>query len=447
MKKEDGAKNIHIKANIPSMTLMEEAKRGIITEEIKEVAEAEKIDEEIIRRRVASGKIIIPRNPIHLPKPLGIGKGLRVKVNANIGTSREYVNIDEEVEKAKVAIAAGAHAVMDLSTGGNLDEIRKKLLNAVNVPFGTVPIYQAAVEAIKKYGAIVDMSEDDMFNAFEKHAKQGVDFAVAHVGITKESVERLKGQHRIIPMVSRGGSIHMAWIIHNDMENPIYKNFDYLLEIAREYELTLSLGDGMRSGAIHDSNDRAKLQELLIIGELVERAREAGIQSMVEGPGHMPLSHIEANIRIMKTVTKEAPYFVLGPLVTDISPGYDHIVGGIGGAIAGYYGADFLCYVTPAEHLCLPSIEDVREGVIAARIAAHAADIARGIDTDIDKEFSIARQNLDWEKMFSMCIDDRKAREYRARRKPVEELKACSMCGKFCAIKIVENYLNGDKNE
>ncbi len=439
------AKIIHIRANLPTMTLMEEAKKGIIGREIKEVAKAEGIDAEIVRRRVAAGKIVIPCNPIHSPKPLGIGKGLRVKVNANIGTSREYINIDEEVEKAKVAIEAGAHAVMDLSTGGNLDKIRKRLLEVVNVPFGTVPIYQAAAEAIKKHGAIVDMSEDDMFNAFEKHAKQGVDFTVAHVGITKESVARLKKQHRLIPMVSRGGSIHMAWIIHNGEENPLYKNFDYLLEIAKEYDLTLSLGDGMRSGAIHDSNDRAKLQELLIIGELVEKAREAGVQSMVEGPGHMPLNHIEANIRIMKTVTKEAPYFVLGPLVTDIAPGYDHFVGGIGGAIAGYYGADFLCYVTPAEHLCLPSVEDVRQGVIATRIAAHAADLARGIDLEIDREFSEARRKLDWEKMFSLCIDAEKAKEYRRKRLPVEEIKACSMCGRFCAIEIVEKYL-GDEN-
>ncbi|MCD6330933.1 MAG: phosphomethylpyrimidine synthase ThiC [Thermoplasmata archaeon] len=425
------------------MTIMEEAKRGVITEEIKDVAKAEGIDEEVVRRRVAEGKIVIPHNPIHNPKALGIGKGLRVKVNANIGTSREYVNVEEEIEKAKVAMEAGAHAIMDLSTGGNLDEIRKKLLEVVYVPFGTVPIYQAAVEAIKKYGAIVDMNEDDMFNAFERHAKQGVDFAVAHVGVTKLSVERLKKQKRIIPMVSRGGSIHMAWIIHNGEENPLYKNFDYLLEIAKEYDLTLSLGDGMRSGAIHDSNDRAKLQELLIIGELVEKAREKGVQTMVEGPGHMPLNHIEANIKIMKTVTKEAPYFVLGPLVTDVAPGYDHFVGGIGGALAGYYGADFLCYVTPAEHLCLPSVEDVRQGVIATRIAAHAADLARGIDVEWDKEFSIARQNLDWEKMFKLCIDEKKAREYRQKRLPMEEERACSMCGKFCAIEIVNKYLEG----
>ena len=428
-----------------AMTIMEEAQKGIITEEIKEVAKSEGLDAELIRRRVAEGKIVIPKNPIHSPKSLGIGKGLRVKVNANIGTSREYCSIEEEIKKAKVAMEAGAHAIMDLSTGGNLDEIRKKLLEVIDVPFGTVPIYQAGIEAIEKRGSIVEMTSDDMFRSFEHQAKQGVDFAVAHVGVTKESVERLRRQHRLIPMVSRGGAFHMAWILHNDEENPIYKEFDYLLEIAKKYDLTLSLGDGMRSGALFDSNDRAKFQELLIIGELVEKAREAGVQTMVEGPGHMPLSHIEPNIKIMKTVTKEAPYFVLGPLVTDIAPGYDHFVGGIGGAIAGYYGADFLCYVTPAEHLSLPNVDDVRDGVIATRIAAHAADIARGIDVGIDKEFSQARSNLNWKKMFQMCIDSKKAREYREKRKPTEDLRACSMCGKLCAIEIVNRYLKEEK--
>ena len=423
------------------MTQISEAKKGIITEQMKEIAKSEKIDVEIIRKRVAEGKIVIPFNPIHSPKALGIGKGLRVKVNANIGTSREHCNLDEEVEKAKTALKYGAHAVMDLSTGGDLDKIRETLLKIVDVPFGTVPIYQAAVEAIDKYGSIVDMSEDDMFNAFEHQAKQGVDFAVAHVGVTRESVERLKRQKRMIPMVSRGGAFHMAWILHNQSENPLYKNFDYLLEIAKEYDLTLSLGDGMRSGAIYDSNDRAKFQELLIIGELVERCREKGVQCMVEGPGHMPLNHIESNIKVMKTVTREAPYFVLGPLVTDIAPGYDHLVAGIGGAIAGYYGADFLCYVTPAEHLSLPSVEDVKEGVIAARIAAHAADIARGIDVDIDNEFSKARDNLNWKKMFDLAIDPEKAKTYRDRNPPMEDPSTCTMCGKLCAIKIVNKYL------
>ncbi len=423
------------------MTQISEAKKGKITEQIKNVAKNENIDVEIIRRRVASGKIVIPFNPIHSPNSLGIGKRLRVKVNANIGTSMEHCNINEEIEKAKVSMESGAHAIMDLSTGGDLDKIRTSLLKTVNVPFGTVPIYQAGIEAIEKHGAIVDMTEDDMFNIFEHQAKQGVDFAVVHVGVTKVSVERLRKQKRLIPMVSRGGSFHMAWILHNEQENPLYKNFDYLLEIASKYDLTLSLGDGMRSGAIYDSNDRAKFQELLIVGELIERAREKGVQAMVEGPGHMPLNDIQSNIQVMKTVTNEAPYFVLGPLVTDIAPGYDHFVGGIGGAIAGFAGADFLCYLTPAEHLSLPDKDDVREGVIAARIAAHAADLARGIDRDIDINFSKAREDLNWEKMFDLCIDPKKAREYREKRLPLEDTNACSMCGKLCAIEMVKKHL------
>ncbi len=426
------------------MTQISEAKKGKITEQIKNVAKNENIDAEIIRRRVASGKIVIPFNPIHSPNSLGIGKRLRVKVNANIGTSREHCDINEEIEKAKVSMESGAHAVMDLSTGGDLDKIRTSLLKTTSVPFGTVPIYQAGIEAIGKHGAIVDITEDDMFNIIEHQAKQGVDFAVVHVGVTKVSVERLRKQKRLIPMVSRGGSFHMAWILHNEQENPLYKNFDYLLEIASKYDLTLSLGDGMRSGAIYDSNDRAKFQELLIIGELIERAREKGVQAMVEGPGHMPLNDIQSNIQVMKTVTNEAPYFVLGPLVTDIAPGYDHFVGGIGGAIAGFAGADFLCYLTPAEHLSLPDKDDVREGVIATRIAAHAADLARGIDRDIDFNFSKAREELNWEKMFDLCIDPKKAKEYREKRLPLEDTNACSMCGKLCAIEMVKKHLKKD---
>jgi phosphomethylpyrimidine synthase len=427
------------------MTQLSEAKRGKTTPQMKDVARCEKIALDVVRKGVAAGQIVIPCNPIHAPSSLGIGKGLRVKVNANIGTSREHCSLKEELEKAQVVIGAGAHAVMDLSTGGDLDKIRRALLKTVVVPFGTVPIYQAGIEAIEKRGSIVDMTEDDMFTMVESQAKQGVDFAVVHVGITKESVERLRKQKRLIPMVSRGGSFHMAWILHNDQENPLYKNFDYLLEIAKKYDVTLSLGDGMRSGALSDSNDRAKFQELLIIGELVEKARKFGVQTMVEGPGHMPLSDIQANIQVMKTVTKEAPYFVLGPLVTDIAPGYDHFVGGIGGAFAGFCGADFLCYVTPAEHLCLPDKNDVRDGVVATRIAAHAADLARGIDRDIDRTFSTAREALDWEKMFELCIDPAKAKEYRAKRSPSEDTKTCSMCGNLCALEMVNKYLN--KNE
>jgi len=423
------------------MTIMQEAQCGILTDEICAVAKSEGINPEKLMKQVAEGTVVIPHNPIHGQEPLGIGKGLRVKVNANIGTSRECCSTNDEIEKAGAALEAGAHAIMDLSTGGDLDKIRQQLLDVVTVPFGTVPVYQAALQAADKHEAIVDMTTDDIFNAFEQQAKQGVDFAVAHVGITRESIYRLKQQHRLIPMVSRGGAFHMAWIIHHDQENPLYSNFDSLLDIASEYDVTLSLGDGMRSGGIHDSNDRAKFQELLIIGELVERAREAGVQTMVEGPGHMPISDISSNIKVMKKVTNDAPYFVLGPLVTDIAPGYDHFVGGIGGAIAGYHGADFLCYVTPAEHLSLPDADDVRQGVIVTRIAAHAADIARNKDRDIDFQFSKARNELDWDQMFELCIDSKKAKEYRQRRAPTEDPQACSMCGRLCAIEMVRQHL------
>lgn len=421
------------------------AKKNQISQEVCQVAKVESLDSSVVQRRVASGQIVIPFNPIHHPIPIGIGKGLRVKVNANIGTSREHCALKEEMAKAKIAQEVGAHAVMDLSTGGDLDTIRKSLLKATRVAFGTVPIYQAGINAIKKHSAIVDMTEDDMFNAFEQQAKQGVDFAVVHVGVTKQSVERLRRQHRLIPMVSRGGAFHMAWILHHHQENPLYRNFDYLLELAKKYDVTLSLGDGMRSGALADSNDRAKFQEMLIIGELVERARNEGVQTMVEGPGHMPLNDIRSNIEIMKVVTKDAPYFLLGPLVTDIAPGYDHFVAGIGGAIAGYHGADFLCYVTPAEHLCLPNLNDVREGVVACRIAAHAADLARGYDREIDYQFSKAREDLDWDTMFKLAIDTKKPKEYRNLRKPMENTRSCSMCGNLCAIEIVEKYLKDTK--
>ena len=423
------------------MTQILEAKKGNITEQMKCVAEKEQIDSEYIKKSVASGRVVIPYNPIHNPSPVGIGMDLRVKVNANIGTSREHCDLNEEIKKAQTSIDAGTDAIMDLSTGGDLDEIRTALLSISKVPFGTVPIYQTGISAIEKHGAIIDMTEDDMFSMFEHQAKQGVDFTVVHAGITKQSVERLRRQHRLIPMVSRGGSFHMAWILHHEQENPFYKEFDYLLEIAKTYDITLSLGDGLRSGALNDSNDRAKFQELIIIGELIERARAAGVQAMVEGPGHMPLNDIQSNIEVMKKMTRQAPYFVLGPLVTDIAPGYDHIVGGIGGALAGMYGADFLCYVTPAEHLSLPNVTDVREGVIASRIAAHAADLARGKDRDRDYKFSNARQHLDWDTMFQLCIDKEKAEMYRKRRAPQEDPKACSMCGNLCAIEMVEQYL------
>jgi phosphomethylpyrimidine synthase len=428
------------------MTLMKDAESGL-TEEISAIAETERIDPEKLRRRIVAGQVVVPFNRIHNPKPVGIGSGLRVKINVNIGTSPDHKNIEEELEKARIAIKYGADSIMDLSIGGDIDHIRREILKTVKIPLGTVPIYQAGLEVARaNNGAIVDMTEDQIFNAIEAHAKSGVDFMTVHCGVTRESVERLRRQGRITDVVSRGGSFLMAWILHNDSENPLYSNFDYLLELAQEYDFTLSLGDGLRPGSIADATDRPQLQELIILGELVERARAAKVQAMVEGPGHIPMHQIEANIRIQKTTCRDAPFYVLGPLVTDIAPGYDHLVGAIGGALAAFHGADFLCYVTPSEHLALPTVDDVREGTIASRIAAHAADIARGLDTDLDLKVAKARKSLDWDTQFNLVVDPEKAKAYRAKRQPAEK-RACSMCGDLCAIKIVNDHLiENDKN-
>ncbi len=425
------------------MSLMEDAKKRV-TGVIASVASDEGVDPERLRRSVAAGRTVIPYNPLHSPNPIGVGEGLRVKVNANIGTSPDMADTDEEMKKLAAAHEAGADAIMDLSIGGDIRAMRRRLIGATKLPFGTVPVYQAGIRAAAEKGAVVDMTSDDMFQAVEDHAKDGVDFAVTHCGITKETVEHLKRQDRLIDMVSRGGSYHAAWIVQHGEENPLYKDFDHLLDIAKEYELTLSLGDGLRSGALHDANDRAKFSELIVLGELVERARAAGVQTMVEGPGHVPLNDIESNVRVMKKMTRNAPYYVLGPLVTDVAPGYDHIVGAIGGALAGWVGVDFLCYVTPSEHLCLPSPEDVREGVIVTRIAAHAADLARGREQswERDNAMSAARRDLDWEKMFSLVIDPVKPRAYREKNPPSHE-EYCTMCGEMCAIGLIRKYLRG----
>ncbi len=413
--------------------------RTSITDEIKEVAKVEGIAEERLRRNVAAGRVVIPFNPIHSPDLLGIGEGLRVKVNVNIGTSMDYIDVDEEIKKAKVGIKYGTDTIMDLSTGGALTSIRKKILKEVRIPLGTVPIYQAGLEAARR-STVVDMTEDDIFNAIEEHAKDGVDFMTVHCGVTRESIAKLKKQGRITNVVSRGGAFLTAWILHNGEENPLYENYDYLLELAKKYDFTLSLGDGLRPGCIADATDRPQLQELIILGELVDRAREENVQAMVEGPGHIPLNQIEANVRIEKTVCKNAPFYVLGPLVTDIAPGYDHITGAIGGALAAYYGADFLCYVTPSEHLSLPTVEDVRVGTIASRIAAHSADLARGKEWEEDLAMAEAREALNWKKMFEYALDKERAEEYRRNRK-TSYGDVCSMCGELCAIKMVKEYL------
>ena len=417
---------------------MEEARRGV-TPLVKRIAEKERMSEEFVRNGIASGRIVVPCNPIHDPEPGAVGEGMSIKVNVNLGTSRDMPDMGPELRKLDVALKYGADAVMDLSTGGDVDAIRKEILSRCPVMVGTVPIYQTGLIAARK-DAVVEMTEDDIFNGIEKQAKEGVDFMTVHCGITKQTVDWLKRSGRIMDVVSRGGSFRTAWILHNEQENPLYSNFGYLLEMCRKYEITLSLGDGFRPGCIDDASDAAQISELMTLGRLVERCREAGVQSMVEGPGHMPIDQIEANMVMQKTLCHNAPFYVLGPLVTDIAPGYDHIVGAIGGTIAAKAGADFLCYLTPAEHLSLPDVEDVREGLIASKIAAHVGDMTRGKGHEADTAMAKARKALDWDAMYEVCLDREKAERYRERGCTKKE-DGCSMCGDICAVKIVNRYL------
>jgi phosphomethylpyrimidine synthase len=424
------------------MTQKIQAEKGIVTKEIKRVAREEGVSSEWLREKVASGRIVIPANPNHRGvKPVGIGEGLRIKVNTNLGTSSDHINLEEELKKLEVSIQAGTDTVMDLSTGGDIDAIRREIIRHCPIPLGTVPIYEAAIEAARRKKALAKMRVDDLFEVIERQAEEGIDFITVHCGVTRSSVERLKRDHRLMGVVSRGGSFLIEWMIYNGKENPLYEHFDRLLKIAKKYDVTLSLGDGLRPGCLADATDRPQVEETIILGELTERAWAEGVQVMIEGPGHVPLDQIEANILLEKRLCKGAPFYVLGPLVTDISPGYDHIACAIGGAIAGKVGADFLCYVTPSEHLKLPSIEDVREGVIATRIAGHAADIARGNKKALqrDIEMSKARKNFDWEKQIELSIDPEKARRYHEEGKSLEK-DVCTMCGEFCAIKRVKDF-------
>jgi phosphomethylpyrimidine synthase len=424
------------------MGQLELAKLGELTPQIKYVAQHESLSPEIVMQYVAEGKIVIPANINHNSLvPRGIGSELTVKVNANIGTSSEFGNVDTELEKLRTAIRFGADAVMDLSTGGNISAIRKSIVAASTLPIGTVPIYQVGIEAIEKNGAIVNMTVDDIFSIIEQQAKEGVDFMTVHSGITRASIARLKRQKRLTDVVSRGGAFLIGWMLYNDRENPLYEHFDRLLDIAHKFDVTLSLGDGMRPGSIADATDRAQIDELITLGELVDRAREAGVQVMVEGPGHIPLNQIATNVQLEKSLCHGAPFYVLGPLVTDIGAGYDHITAAIGGAIAAASGADFLCYVTPTEHLSLPDIEDVKIGVIASRIAAHAADIVRGKKqaSEWDRKMSVARRKLDWESQAELSLDPEKVKSVHS--KYSSGGPACSMCGKYCAMALVEQYL------
>ncbi len=425
---------------------MKAAKMGQITEEMRIVAKEEDESPKKICRRIATGRIVITRNMERENViPLGIGEGLRTKINANVGTSADLCDLNLEVEKAKIAVNYGADTVMDLSTSGNLDEIRRTILKAVDVPIGTVPIYQTAIETIKDKEAIIHMDEDDIFNTIEKHAKDGVDFMTVHCGVTQQIVKRIAKHPRLMGIVSRGGTFLAAWILHHNKENPLYANYDYLLEIAKKYDFALSLGDGLRPGCIFDATDWPQIQELLTIGELVERAREADVQAIVEGPGHVPLDQIESNIQLEKSICNGAPFYVLGPVVTEIAPGYDHIVGAIGGTLAGLAGADFLCYLTPAEHLGLPTLEDVKEGVIVTKIAAHAVDIVKlGAKASIrDLAMAKARANLDWRKQIENALDSEKAKQIRGRIK-LKSAETCSMCSQYCAIKILREALKAE---
>ncbi len=424
------------------MSLIDGLKKGEIPLSVKIVAKEEGISEDELAEDIIKGHSVIIANKLRKNViPVGVGSKLRTKVNTNIGTSMDFPYVKHELEKLDIALKYKTDTVMDLSTGGNLDLIRREILKRSSVPVGSVPIYQAGLYAISKHGNMIKLTVEDLFHIVELHAKDGIDFITVHAGLTLKGIERLKKQGRLTSIVSRGGAFIAGWMIHNDKENPFYENFDRLLEIAKKYELTLSLGDGLRPGSIEDSTDWAQIEELLVLGELVKRAREAGVQAMVEGPGHVPINEIAMNIKLQKKICNNAPFYVLGPLVTDIGAGYDHITAAIGGAIAASEGADFLCYVTPTEHIGLPDAEDVKEGLIALRIAAHAGDIAKGVKgaRELDKKMSEARFNLDWKEQERLCIDSEKFREVRKRRGSLS--KGCSMCSDLCAMKVISEFL------
>ncbi|HMK44605.1 MAG TPA: phosphomethylpyrimidine synthase ThiC [Dissulfurispiraceae bacterium] len=424
------------------MTRIEEARKGIVTDEMKAVAAAEGIRTEQLAQDIATGVTVISRNRQRSIEPLGIGRGLRTKVNANIGTSKDRVSWEEEMKKLDVLVKFGADAVMDLSTGGAIRDLRNEMIRKSPVSIGTVPIYEAIVKVVERHGHIAKMTADDLFEVIEDHAASGVDFVTVHCGVTMSAIERLKKEGRLLDVVSRGGAFLLEWMIFNERENPLLEQYDRLLDIAKKYDMTLSLGDGFRPGCLADATDRSQLEELLTLGELCEKALHAGVQAIVEGPGHVPINQVELNIKIQKEICKGAPFYVLGPLVTDIAMGYDHVAAAIGGAIAGAAGADFLCYVTPAEHIRLPNLDDVREGVIVSRIAAHAADIAKGVPGAIEKDRKMAqcRKNLDWEGQAALSFHPDMVRAWRQQLPPnVKEV--CSMCGEFCAIKTVERAL------
>ena len=424
-------------------TQMDAAKQGIVTEEMKKVAAKENIAVEELVKLIAKGQVIIPANKNHkCIDPNGIGDRLRTKINVNLGTSRDCMDLDREMEKVNAAVKLGAEAIMDLSSFGDTQKFRRKLTAECPATIGTVPIYDAVVYYHK---ALKDITTQEWLDIVKMHAEDGVDFMTIHCGINKATAKRFRDNKRLMNIVSRGGSIIYAWMEMTGNENPFYEHYDEILDICREYDVTMSLGDACRPGCLEDASDISQIEELITLGELTRRAWEKDVQVMIEGPGHMPINQIQANMEIQKTICKGAPFYVLGPLVTDIAPGYDHITAAIGGAMAATYGASFLCYVTPAEHLRLPDLDDVKEGIIASRIAAHAADIAKGVPgaIDWDHKMDVARKKLDWEEMFELSIDPDKARRYRESSKPEKE-DTCSMCGNFCAVKNMNRILDGE---
>lgn len=425
------------------MTQLGRALKGEITPEMKQVALMEDISPEFVQDGVAGGTIIIPhnirRNNII---PVGIGTGLRTKVSASVGLYGKNANIPIELSKIRAAVEAGTDAIMDLSVSGDIDAMRREALALTPKPVGTLPLYQAMAEAGEKYGSSAKMKVEELFEVIERHAADGIDFLAMHCGTTMDIVERAKKDGRIDPLVSYGGSHLIGWMLYNQAENPLYAYYDRVLEIASKYDVTVSLADGMRPGCLADSLDGAQVLEMVVLGELVRRAREAGVQSMVKGPGHVPLNQLKATVTLQKSLCKGAPYFVFGPVVTDIAAGYDHISAAIGGAISAWAGAEFLCCVTASEHFGLPDGDQVREGVVAARIAAHAADLAKGLPgaAEWDLKISQARKVLDWEKQIGLAIDPERARRLRKERSD-DSSEGCAMCGKYCAMKVVSKYL------
>ncbi len=431
------------------MTQLIKALADEITKEMIAAAANEDISPENIKDLIKKGEAVLTHNINHKDcRSVAVGKNLKTKVNANIGTSKEHCNIDEELKKVDVAIEAGSDTIMDLSTGGDLDKIRQIIINHSTIPVGTVPIYQSVVELLNDGKQIPDLTENKILDVIERHAKSGVDFITIHSGLTMRAIKRMDKENRIMNVVSRGGSFIVNWVINNNKENPFFTAFDKILKIAKEYDITLSLGDGLRPGCLHDATDSLQIDELLVLGELRDRAFDAGVQAMIEGPGHVPLSEIKANILLQKKICKGAPFYVLGPLPTDISPGYDHITGAIGGAIAASAGADFLCFLTASEHLRLPTIEDVREGVVATRIAAHIGDIEKGIKSALEKDNAMAKARVerDWSKMYELAIDPVKAKEYHNSSLPKTK-DVCTMCGDLCSMKISEKTKKSDKDK